>query len=802
MGKESVKVDRLFFHGVCQPEGDPNYMICGDCYRFTLISRRILRMEYDPEGIFEDRKTQTVWNRCIKGPEFTVRETEDKIEILSELYALRYQKGPFTPNSLTVEARNQHTNYGATWRFGQTLYGDPPRHHNLFGTARTLDKADGACPLDFGLMDRSGHSLIDDSKSPIMEQDGMLSPRREGIQDLYYIACGHDYADTLREYYLLTGAPPMLPRYALGNWWCRWHKYTAEEYLDLMDRFHEKEIPFSVAVLDMDWHITDVPASCGRGWTGHTWNRELFPEPQDFMEKLHQRGLHTALNLHPADGIQPCEEQYEAVARRMGIDPQSGFPAAFDCLDPEFMQVYWDEVLHPLEKMGTDFWWLDWQQGRTGTKPGIDPLSQLNHQMYIDNCRENRRGLLLSRYAGLGSHRYPLGFSGDTIASWDSLAFQPYFTSTASNVGFTWWSHDIGGFKAGVRDRELYIRWLQFGVFSPILRLHCTKNPFCSKEPWTYDTQTEEIAGRLFRLRHKMIPYLYTLAWNCHKHLQSNLCPVYWKYPNREEAYLAANQYFFGSELMVCPITEKSDSITGMASIKAWIPEGVWTDFETGKIYQGTKVETLSRALGHFAVLAKPGALVPMAHSAAEGTGNPQQMDLYIFPGESNHFTLFEDKGDGFGYDNGHMALTEINLDWGGDHAELTIQATGDLSILPKKRGWDIHFRGISHGKAQGIPEEQVSFDEINRTLTVHLEPSALNETIHISFSDIRLAVQDRIADRLFQFLHGAQMEIEVKNVIWKLYNAGESTDSFFSGLLALDLPKPLMEVITELVVD
>lgn len=795
-------MDHLFFHSSCQPEGDPKYMICGDCYRFTLISRRILRMEYDPKGRFEDRKTQTVWNRRIKGPEFTVRETEDRLEILSELYILRYQKGPFTPNSLTVEARNQHTHYGATWRFGQTLYGDPPRHHNLFGTTRTLDKADGACPLDFGLMDSSGHSLIDDSQSPTMEQNGMLSPRREGIQDLYYIACGHDYADTLREYYLLTGAPPMLPRYALGNWWCRWHKYTAEEYLELMDRFREEDIPLSVAVLDMDWHITDVPASCGRGWTGYTWNRRLFPDPQGFMEQLHQRELRTSLNLHPADGIQPCEEQYGAMAGRVGIDPQTEFPVVFDCLDTSFMQAYWDEVLHPLERMGVDFWWLDWQQGRTGSRPGIDPLSQLNHQMYIDNKRENRRGLLLSRYAGLGSHRYPLGFSGDTIASWDSLAFQPYFTATASNVGFTWWSHDIGGFKAGVRDRELYIRWLQFGMFSPILRLHCTKNAFCSKEPWSYDAQTEKIAGDLFRLRHRMIPYLYTLAWNCHTHLQSNLYPVYWNYPDREEAYLAANQYFLGSELMVCPITEKADSVTCTAGIRAWIPEGIWTDFETGKIYQGAKAEVLSRPIDHFAVLAKPGALVPMARSASEGAGNPKQMELYVFPGASNHFTLFEDEGDGFGYESGCAALTEIGLVWGGDCAELTIQASGDLSVLPEKRSWDIHLRGISHGKAWGIPEDQMSFDKENRTLTIHLEAAALDENIHISFSDIRVALQDHVEERLFRFLHGAQMEIEKKNVIWKLYKGSAGTESFLSGLMSLELPKRLADVLTELIVD
>lgn len=142
--------------------------------------------------------------------------------------------------------------------------------------------------------------------------------------------------------------------------------------------------------------------------------------------------------------------------------------------------------------MGVDFWWIDWQQGTKSKMKGLDPLWLLNHYHMLDINRDGNNSVILSRYAGMGSHRYPLGFSGDTVVCWKSLDFQPYFTALASNAGYTWWSHDIGGHMFGKGDNELYLRWLQFGVFSPINRLH-SSNKGMSKEPWNYP-QVENIA--------------------------------------------------------------------------------------------------------------------------------------------------------------------------------------------------------------------------------------------------------------------------------------------------------------------
>ena len=174
------------------------------------------------------------------------------------------------------------------------------------------------------------------------------------------------------------------------------------------------------------------------------------------------------------------------MAEYLGINPDSKKTIEFDMTNKEFVEAYFKFVHHPHENAGVDFWWIDWQQGNNGGASGIDPLWMLNYFHFKDMEKRGRRGLILSRYGGLGSHRYPIGFSGDTIVTWKSLEFQPYFTATASNVGYTWWSHDIGGHMNGYKDNELALRWYQFGVFSPINRLHSSSNPFCGKEPWNY----------------------------------------------------------------------------------------------------------------------------------------------------------------------------------------------------------------------------------------------------------------------------------------------------------------------------
>src|SRR6195952_4663143 len=487
------------------PVAHPEAVLQGDRWRFSLLTDGLVRIEWAPDGVFEDRASTFALHRDLPVPRFEVVESDAVVEILTDRLHLTYDRGPFTPAGLTVQARGALTSWHSLWRFGDVA-------HDLGGTARTLDMADGRIPLEPGVIARGGVTALDDSTSFLFTEDGWVAPRPTGRLDFYVFAYGHDYAGALRAFYDLSGPQPVLPRWTLGNWWSRYHRYSADEYRELLDRFERERIRFSVAVLDMDWHrVESVPPEFGSGWTGYSWERELFPDPAGFLAELHDRGLRVTLNVHPADGVRAFEDTYADMARALGRDPEDGLPIAFDITDPAFLEAYFDVLHHRLEDEGVDFWWIDWQQGPYSRIPGIDPLWMLNHYHFLDSGRGDRRPLTFSRYAGPGSHRYPVGFSGDTIISWASLDFQPEFTATASNIGYGWWSHDVGGHLWGVRDDELTARWVQLGVWSPILRLHSSNNPFLAKEPWMFPGGARTRLGEALRLRARLVPYLHTM---------------------------------------------------------------------------------------------------------------------------------------------------------------------------------------------------------------------------------------------------------------------------------------------------
>ena len=572
---------------VCRKEA----VVRGENYRITILTPRLFRLEYSEDGVFEDRPTQCVLNREFPVPQFQVFETDASLKIVTEGVELLYDKQKFSPSGLSLTVKSKGCSHNGVWH-----YGEEP--HDLRGTARTLDNANGAIELEHGLLSNwGGYALLDDSRSLLIRPDGWVEPRSGERIDLYFFGYGNAYQECLRDFYRLTGPVPLLPRYALGNWWSRFHRYDEAEYKALMERFEAEGVPFSVAVIDMDWHLVDVDPKYGSGWTGYTWNKELFPDPAEFMGWLHRHGLKVTLNVHPADGVRAFEDAYRPMAEALGKDWRKEEPVEFDVADPQFLDAYFKYLHHPNEEAGVDFWWVDWQQGTQTRIPGLDPLWMLNHYHYLDSMRDGKRGLTFSRYAGMGSHRYPVGFSGDTIITWESLAFQPYFTANASNAGYGWWSHDIGGHMQGYRDEELSTRWVQFGVFSPIMRLHSSNSPFTGKEPWNFNPIAEAVMKRYLRLRHQLVPYLYTMNWYASRKGQPLIRPLYYLEPDCAEAYQAPNEYYFGTELIVCPITAPMDKKAGAAAFTAWLPEGKWFDLFNGRVYDGGRKLTLYRGI-------------------------------------------------------------------------------------------------------------------------------------------------------------------------------------------------------------
>ena len=758
------------------------HMFTGNGYRISFLTSRLVRFEYQQDNHFVDSPTVTVQNRTFPPVQVIARQGHNAIELDTEYLHIVYDGQLFSKNGLSISVKGKNTAYQSTWRYGESF-------STLGGTLRTLDGTDGCVPVEEGLISKYGFSLLDDSHGMILDANGKFSPREYNEIDFYFWGYGHDYQQCLKDFYKLSGSVPLFPRYALGNWWSRFFAYSEDTYLSLIDRFEKEKVPLSVAVIDMDWHLTDVPH--GSGWTGYTWNKKLFPNPVRFLDALHQKNLHITLNLHPAGGVEPHEEAYPLMCKALEKNIESNLRIDFDVTDERFLQAYFDFLHHPHEDEGVDFWWIDWQQGKESAITGLDPLWVLNERHFLDIQRNGKRGLILSRYAGPGSHRTPVGFSGDTVMSWASLAFQPEFTAMASNAGYPWWSHDIGGHMGGVRSDELSVRWLQYGVFSPILRLHSGKMAFNSKEPWTYGREACRIMCDYLRLRHRLIPYLYTAAERTHRLGEALIRPIYHEWPEKEEAYLVNHQYLFGQSMIVCPITQPLNPDLQMAKTTAWLPSGIWFDFMTGQMYSGGRMLNLWRPLEAYPVFSPAGAIIPLSDSL-QAEDNPAELTLCIFGGASGNFDLYEDDGISV---NSPTVFTHISMDW--NEGAIIIKPEGDFSLLPSKRIWHFECFGFSPKNVKYRNETiNTKYDQERNVLCFTItEATDISFVIH--FSDMQL-LQDNWLKRAEKILQRAQTSNDEKEFIWRLLNEHGNTTSVMGTLQARSINPALLDSLAE----
>ncbi len=708
--------------GSYNPVANPKAVIINGNARFTVLTPQLIRMEWAADGKFEDHASLVFLNRRLPAPNFTVEQTTQRLVIKTSALEIRYSttagsNGKFTPDNLQVTFTLNGRQ--VTWHPGT------PDSGNLMGTTRTLDGALGGKtrePIEPGLISRDGWTLVDDSTRPLFDSadfsfiNGENSPwpwvmeRPAGErQDWYFFGYGHDYKHALGDFIRVAGRIPLPPRFAFGAWWSRYWAYSDQELDDLVRAFRQNDVPLDVFVIDMDWHLTFGPSGAGKhamdqsghvmGWSGYSWNRLLFPAPEQFLAHLHEDGLKVTLNMHPASGVQPWEDAYPEMARAMGIDPATKKYVPFDITNKKFATNYLNLLHHPLEKEGIDFWWLDWQQEANTKTPGINPTWWLNYVHFSDQAREGKRPLLFHRWGGLGNHRYQIGFSGDTISVWESLAFQPWFTATAANVGYAYWSHDIGGHMPGVVEPELYTRWLQFGAFSPILRTHTTKNPDAERRIWAYPEPYADIMRSTYHLRYALLPYIYTEARGTYDTGVAFLHPLYYDWPEANEAYSNKNEYVFGRDMIVSPIVAPGDNITGLASESVWLPPGDWIEWQTGTHFHGPTTVQRNFSISQIPVYVHAGAIVPEAPPMQYSNQKPlDPLIVNVFPladGPSSTYTLYEDAGDSQAYRHNADARTKISAT--GDREVLVVDiapAKGAYQGMPTTRAYEVRLPG------------------------------------------------------------------------------------------------------------
>jgi alpha-glucosidase (family GH31 glycosyl hydrolase) len=538
----------------------------------------------------------------------------------------------------------------------------------------------------------------------------------------------------------------------------------------------------------------------GKGfWGGYTWNTTLFKDPHAFVAKLNTLrgplGIKVAVNTHPDRGIDACQLNYHAMAEAIGFDTGPAGNATITDLNQacgteakdksmtcsrEYVEAYFKYMINPTSVSGAsvaaDYSWTD--------SPDVTTFT---NELYVryPGTKRKKRSINFSRYGGMGQHRTPIGFSGDTLRQWDTLTYQTYFTPRAANVAFGWWSHDIGGFSGSPVDDvfhtegpELYLRWLQFGCYAPVFRTHCR---YCEQRPWTFGDDWFSLMRRPMVARSNLVPYIYThAAMRSYGSGEALLTPTYWDPAAAGEAEAYApeygRQYFFGRELLVAPVTEplshdpgqpKNNDTTWDAANKGtvprsvWLPPGEWLAWTSASakpsapdahsgvgaaavtaaappppaILRGPTVDTRHYGLDEIPVYVRAGAVIPtrtMA-SAYHTIADPLVWMVAVAgSGEANGEGLvYEDDGESLAFSEGVAAVTTLTYTT-TTTTELHVQAEGGQDAAAVSKVLDVMvsapngtFTGMASERAQWV----VLYGETTAPATASCDGKSLSQT-------------------------------------------------------------------------
>jgi alpha-glucosidase len=349
---------------------------------------------------------------------------------------------------------------------------------------------------------------------------------------------------------------------------------------------------------------------------------------------------------------------------------------------------------------------------------------------------------MMNRWGGLGAHRYQIGFSGDTISSWSALAFQPWFTATAANVGFAYWSHDIGGHAPRPVPPELFTRWVQFGVFSPILRTHTTKDSDAERRVWAYPEPYSDIMRRDFNQRYALVPYIYTEARRTYDTGLAFLRPLYYDWPDLDEAYNASDEYSFGNSLIAAPVVKPVDPTTNLARETVWVPPGDWMDWQRGLHLHGPATISANYSISQIPVLVRSGAIIPMTTGIPSTSQKPAApLAVVVFPlaaGEHSVYRLYEDASNSRAYQSNEaaraFAWTKISA--AEKASDLSIEIApieGSYPGMASARAYEVRLPADWPPDSVSVNGHPLEYSPANGTVGWRYEGNTLTTVIDIS---------------------------------------------------------------------
>ncbi|NUR29226.1 MAG: DUF5110 domain-containing protein, partial [Catenulispora sp.] len=646
-------------------------------------------------------------------------------------------------DSLAVTASGSTSYPVAQTALKTTGYGAGPQN-SLGGWSRTLDNpAVLPVPEHPGILARDGWYLLDDSRTALLSANHTVTNRvshgAQPSQDGYFFGYGQDYKQGLKDLNTLTGAANLLPESAYGVWYSRYYAYTTADYQNtLLPKFRSTFTPIDWLVVDTDWKAPST-------WNGWNWNGSLFPDPQGFLNWTASQGLAVSLNIHP--NINSADPRFAATNSAAGglTRDGTGTDYRFDWSVPAQLTAYL--ALHDqFEQQGVREWWLDYCTNcaqSVASNEHVAPDNLINQAYADDATARGLRGFSFARLGGsaMGNDdsSYPIGpwserrntmqFTGDTPATWAMLAYEARFTADEAAAGLSNVSHDIGSFHGGHLADDMYARWVQLGTFQPVLRLHSDHG---DRLPWNYGTAAAASATKFLRLRESLVPYTYSLARQANQTGVPIVRPLYLNYPGQSAAYTSTGEYLYGDDVLVAPITTANDA-NGNGSTSVWVPPGTWTNYFTGTSYTGPATVTVTSPMGEMPVFLRSGGVLPTRTDYVDHATQSalSQLTVNVAAGGDGSFTLYQDAGEGLGYQSGQSTTSPIT--WSDSTRTLTLGATsGTFGGAAAARAYTLRLSNTVAPTAVSVdgvvvPETAWGFNPNLRTVTVTTAALAVN---------------------------------------------------------------------------
>jgi len=686
-------------------------------YQIKPYSTKIIETSFIPNGEVYDPNSHAVVLEP-ENVEYNVVEKEDFIELATSGISVEIRKDPFQIlyfykyEPLISEGKGYvKTEDFETLDFNLTademLFGGGARALGMNRRGNRLQLYNRA---DYGYGERSellnftlpivfssNKYLLHFDNAPIgfldldSKKDNSLKYETISGRKTYQVVAGDSWEDIIDQYTSLTGKQPMIPRWALGNFSSRFGYHSQREVEETIQRFKEDSIPVDAVILDLYWFGKEMKGTMGN----LEFERDSFPEPEKMISKLAEQGVKTILVTEPFI-LTTSKKWDEAVAQKVLATDKAGNPFTYDfyfgntglvdVFKPEAQTWFWN-IYKDLANMGVAGWWGDLGEPEVhphelqhviGTADEMHNIyghswAKLLFEGYKKDFPQTRPFILM-RAGAAGSQRYGLiPWSGDVSRSWGGLQSQPEIALQMGMQGLAYMHSDLGGFAGDIQDDQLYVRWLQYGVFQPVYRPHAQEA--VASEPVFKESKTKALAKKAIELRYKLLPYNYTLAFENNQTGAPLMRPLFFEEPENLESYEVADTYLWGNDFLVSPVMQ--DSINKK---EVYFPgNDNWFDFYSGKKHKGGTRDSISVSQDHIPTYVRGGAFIPMAkpmQTTADYSGEILEVHYYFDEEikESSSYLYHDDGKTPHSFENGQYEIIKFESSISGDSLDLKIE--------------------------------------------------------------------------------------------------------------------------------